>query len=60
MQTALSELGKAATNESLPGLSSWASRVLEHMWHRAVTGVPFGEPREYPWETVLSGDGDLG
>jgi hypothetical protein len=53
MQLVLSELGKAATDETMPVLSLWASQVLEHMWHRAKSGVPFGEPRELPYQMTL-------
>lgn len=53
MQLVLSELGKAAVDETAPALSLWSSQVLEHMWHRAKSGVPFGEPREWPYEMTL-------
>jgi hypothetical protein len=53
MQLILSELRKAATDETATVLSMWASQVLKRMWHRSVSGVPFGEPREWPYEMTL-------
>lgn len=45
---ALTELQAAATQESGP-LSAWAAWLLEALWHRSQSGVPFGEPCEPAW-----------
>lgn len=53
MQLVLTELGKAAVDETAPALSLWSSEVLVRMWHRAKSGVAFDEPREWPYEMTL-------
>lgn len=42
------ELRRAASYQSGP-LSEWAGELLQAMWHRSQTRVPFGEPHEPAW-----------
>jgi len=58
--TALAEDEDVVLAEDLIPAGDWAANLLTLLHERATTGVPFGEPPEQPWETVLSGDGDLG
>ena len=70
VQRCLGELKRAADDAVDPALARWARWLLERLHHRAVSGVPYGEPAEPDWsldpeprlyERVLSDDGgDLG
>jgi hypothetical protein len=43
----LTELRIASQTEGVLGL--WAGNLLRALWHRAESGVPFGEPVEPAW-----------
>lgn len=46
LQRLLMELKSVANDPYVDALTLWARRTLEQMHHRAVTGIPWGEPQE--------------
>lgn len=47
IQRTIRELRRAADDETQDGvLTIWARWLLTDLWHRAESGVPYGEPRE--------------
>ena len=46
VQRCLGELKRAADDAVAPDLIRWSRWLLEQLHHRAVTGVPWGEPQE--------------
>lgn len=47
MAKVLTELRIASQTEGVLGL--WAGNLLQSLWHRAESGIPFGEPQEPAW-----------
>ena len=55
---ALTKLGDAAAGQHLwaADVALFAEEVLEELHHRAVSGIPFGEPDERPYEYTLDAE----
>lgn len=49
VQKALDEIARAADEPTQDALTLWARWLLEQLHHRAVDGIPFGEPAEPDW-----------
>lgn len=49
VQKTLEELARAADDSAIVELAAWARWLLEELHHRAVSGVPYDEPREPAW-----------
>jgi hypothetical protein len=49
VQKTLTELARAAEEPVQDALTLWARWLLEQLHHRAVDGIPYGEPAEPDW-----------